>query len=58
MGRHDRHLPARRFLNKAVAHDATPDTDHLKRLARGQGTGTKEDAKAARAADTDDEREQ
>lgn len=50
MGRHDKHLPVRRFKNKAVKDDIAAPADHA-RVARAQGTGTKEDAKAARQGD-------
>jgi hypothetical protein len=49
MGTHDKHLPKRRHLNKTVGHDEQPaDSRTLRRLARQQGEGTKDDAKAAR----------
>jgi hypothetical protein len=54
MGRHDKHLPARKFLNKTVGHGTQPaDSKTLQRLSRGQGGTTKEDAKAAKHEDTD-----
>lgn len=47
MTKHDKHLP-RSKDNKGVAHDTGTDSKTLERLARDQGTRTKEDAKAAR----------
>lgn len=54
MGRHDKHLPRRKHLNKACdptdpRTGRTASSKTLQRVARGQGTGTKEDAKAAKA---------
>jgi hypothetical protein len=52
VSRHDEHLPPRRHLNKAVDPRRTDgkgqvDKDTLRRSARGQGKGTKDDAKRA-----------
>lgn len=48
MGRHDKHLP-RTHLNKTAGHGAQPaDAKTLTQVAKAQGQGTKEDAKAAR----------
>jgi hypothetical protein len=53
MGRHDKHLPPRRDLNKAASPDnplngKTASPRAMRRLARAQGQGTKADAKKAR----------
>jgi hypothetical protein len=50
MGTHDEHLPKRKHLNKTAGHGAQPaDPKTLAHVARGQGQGTKDDAKAAKA---------
>lgn len=51
MGTHNNHLPKRKHLNKTAGHGGTQpaDTKTLRRVARQQGEGTKQDAKNARA---------
>lgn len=54
MGKHDEHLPDRRHLNKAVnpvnpVNGVVASKKSLVEMARGQGSGTKADAKNAKA---------
>lgn len=51
MGTHDKHLPRRKHLNKTAGHGGTQPADSktLRRVARQQGEGTKDDAKKAKA---------
>jgi hypothetical protein len=55
MGKHNEHLPRRKHLNKAVGgpgvDNGGTDSKRLEQAARGQGKGTKADAKKAKKGD-------
>jgi hypothetical protein len=54
MGTHDQHLP-KRLYSKATNPDDTRNLDDMtkKRIARGNGLRTKDDAKKAKRGDRD-----